>query len=529
MKKTLRPYQAAAIEDCRRFVAEGKKRIIVHLPTGAGKGVILVEIALNAMEKDKRVLFLVKGREIVFQTVRLFKTAGLSDDEFSIEMGSESTNNDQARLKVASVDTLQKRGLGSPYDLCIVDEMHLSTSNGYQNIFASLGEIVFIGLSATPYHVGRKGHTFWECFTRPETAASLRDQNYLTHLKIYSKKVINTKGVKTVAGDFDKKGLAEESMKVIGDVLATYKELGEGKQALGFAVNVDHAIQLTDAFNADGIPSEIIEAKTPKKEREKILDDFRAEKLQIIFNVGTLTTGVDLPQTEVCIMARPTKSLTLWIQMAGRVLRPYRVCGGCKKTYDNSARCYHCGHDKPTYIKEYAIMLDHGENTKRLGSPFKEHEPVFEDVPKGTRTASVDTGIRTCQKCFFVWEKADGLKCPACGTPPDIKDKTLSTADRLELLEDTKAKNENILQRMEKDGTKYLLEFSILKERRDQLHETKLWPEKILYRKYGKAAFLTEGYNPFYIYTLLKYKKITTDDIPLKHKASVLQFLSKRK
>ena len=214
MRKELRVYQAEAIADCRRLIKEGKKRVIVHLPTGAGKGVILVEVALNAIEKGNRVLFIVKGRQLVFQTEKLFLNAGLEKEKIKILMGSHTTDNEGA-LVIASVDTVARRKSKINAAVVIVDEMHLSTSPTYQRVFESLGDVIFIGLSATPYHIGNKGHTFWNGYTQPATPRQLLEASFLTATKVYARRPVNTKGIKTVAGDFHTGELEKESNKIM--------------------------------------------------------------------------------------------------------------------------------------------------------------------------------------------------------------------------------------------------------------------------------------------------------------------------
>ena len=145
------------------------------------------------------------------------------------------------------------------------------------------------------------------------------------------------------------------------------------------------------------------------------LDILESGKIKVICNVNIWSTGVDVPCLEVCILARPTKSVNLYLQQVGRAFRPFRICGNqaCGKVYDNSDRCYHCNYPNPKYIKHHAIVLDHGENIKRHGQPHIYRKAELTDLDRSEKKRE-PAPFKTCPKCFFIIENLFIPKCPSC-------------------------------------------------------------------------------------------------------------------
>jgi superfamily II DNA or RNA helicase len=109
---------------------------------------------------------------------------------------------------------------------------------------------------------------------------------------------------------------------VMSDLMDSYFEKCNGKSMIVFAVDVDHSKEIAKRYNEKGITAEHIDAKTPTEERERILRDFKEKKIKVVSNVEIITEGFDFPQCEAVQLARPTKSLALYLQMVGRVMRP---------------------------------------------------------------------------------------------------------------------------------------------------------------------------------------------------------------
>ena len=221
-------------------------------------------------------------------------------------------------------------------------------------------------------------------------------EGVLVKPRYFSVPGLDVSGVRIKRGDFDTQGLAIAADKpsVLGSAIREYRKHSLGRRAVAFCVTVDHAQHVSDTFAADGIRSAVVSGETPKSMRDAILSDLRAGRLDVVSTVMVLTEGWDLPALECLICLRPTKSLNLWLQMLGRVMR----------TADG---------------KSGAVVLDHAGNIDRHGLAT---DPVDFDLD-GWSEAKKPGSMRTCPKCFAVFPSAEGWPCPECGYAPPEKPK----------------------------------------------------------------------------------------------------------
>ena len=345
---------------------------------------------------------LVRRKSIVTQTVRRLEKA--TGCKIGTMMGRH-TNDIMNPCCVASIDTVSRR-LNSTdvqnwirhFDLIIVDEAHDATSDSYQSV---LGFIIthkcvsVIGYTATPYRIGRKGHTWWDCCVKPVTAAELRDAGYLAPITIYSPANINTQNISIQRGDFVNKELyaTVNQRKIYGKIVKTYERLAKGKSALVFCVNKEHSRRVCEAFTANGYVSMHCDCGTDVEERKRVLsylgDSRRSGKPFILCNVNIFSTGIDVPSVEVVIQARPTASKVLYIQQVGRALRTFNG-------------------------KYKALLIDHGGNALRFGSPYDDHDPELVDLDRIPRQASAPPVGHRCQACGYYSSTLHDV-CPGCG------------------------------------------------------------------------------------------------------------------
>ena len=179
----LRKYQKNTIELCRKAYKNGKRKILVVLPTGAGKTVIFTDQIKTSLKKNKRVLVVVRRRSIVMQTKgRISQDTG---ERTGVFMGVKTTNI-TAPVVVSSIDTIGSRikkhnvrAWLESFNTIIVDEAHDATSDTYLRMFDVLAKSkskdVILGYTATPYHIGNKGHVFWDACCLLYTSPSPRD------------------------------------------------------------------------------------------------------------------------------------------------------------------------------------------------------------------------------------------------------------------------------------------------------------------------------------------------------------------
>ena len=259
---------------------------------------------------------------------------------------------------------------------------------------------VILGYTATPYHIGNKGHVFWDACVMPIKPAELRDEGYLAPITIYSPASIDTKKVAITGGDYNGKQLYEcvNTRKIYGKIVDTYKKLASGRSALVFCVNKEHSRKVCEEFKENGFNAEHCDCGTDLTERARVLrfmkQSVKDQKPFILCNVNIFSTGIDIPEVGVCIQARPTASKVLYIQQVGRVLRPH-----------------------PS--KDKALLIDHGGNALRFGSPYDDHNPDLMHKVKWTRKDDqLATGWR-CSSCAYFSSKSHS-ECPSCGHKPEL-------------------------------------------------------------------------------------------------------------
>ena len=380
----LRLYQKAAIEQVRENVKAGKRKIMVYLPTGSGKTHIFTQQIKTCLSKDKKILILVRRRQIAFQTlVRI--TQEFRSNKIGLYMG------DYRRVQpctIASIDTVVREPSKlNHFDVVIVDECHDAMSAGYQKVLKMMDSRIIIGYTATPFRIEGKGHSFWDAVVRPITASQLKDQGFLCPLRILAPS--KPSKMASSNGDFTEEAMIEQMDKpvVYGKIIEEYRK-HDCRGALCFAINVKHSKNLVDNFSRAGITAVHVDADSPQAYRDECL--LRLKKAKnwpfVLCNVNIFSTGVDVPELETLIMARPTKSRVLYVQQIGRGMR---LAPG----------------------KKNCLVLDHAGNSLRFGSPYQDFPPELSDQDK--RSKSEPDGFKACRACAFVMPVSTKT-CPEC-------------------------------------------------------------------------------------------------------------------
>ena len=383
---TLRPYQEDCIKQLRVKYSQGKKRVIIWLATGAGKGLIMSELVNSLVKNGFSVLTVMARREVVFQTDRNYlKYHGIRS---SIVMGSNTKLIPSSKSFICSIDTLKARGLElvKHCDFCIVDEAHDCPADRYKPIFATFQNVW--GCTATPF----SPLSMFEDYICPITPGELRDQGFLVPAKHYSHTQIDTTGIRSIGGDFNQSQLAKRAseLKIVGDIVDTWKKHGENRRTILFAVNKAHSAIMAEAFRRDGVPALHIDESHNKLERENAINELTNGSIKVLCNVNIFSTGVDIPSVSCLSLARPTQSEILYIQQIGRGLRPFPG-------------------------KEDCIILDHAGNIYRHGDAFQNRSINLTDKPKKKEKEEGETiSVVTCKKCLAVIDQ--GVEsCPFCG------------------------------------------------------------------------------------------------------------------
>jgi len=387
----LRDYQQSLIQQVFSHWCRGEKRLLLQLPTGAGKTVIFTSIILEFVLKNEPVLVLVHRQELLSQARATIEAmTGLPVGV--IKAGYPVTP--LPLVQVASIQTLTRRKPWPKAALVIVDEAHHSCAESYQKVFRGYAGAYVLGVTATPARIDGQGfkHTYGALILGP-SVRELIDAKYLSQFKLFAaQNPIRTKGLRTVAGDFNQKQLAQQasSALVMGDIVATWRKHALGKKTVCFCVNVAHSKAIAAAYQDADISCEHLDGATPDGERQAILSRFRTGETQVLANCGIVSEGYDLADIEAVQCVRPTQSLGLWLQMVGRALRP------------------HPG-------KQQALILDHTLNWLNHGLPDEVHPWSLEPISLESRKWALE-----CPACSHVFkplpheQKSLFATCPNC-------------------------------------------------------------------------------------------------------------------
>jgi superfamily II DNA or RNA helicase len=240
------------------------------------------------------------------------------------------------------------------------------------------------------------------------------ERGLLVPVKGFAYDAPDLRNLHRTGGDYNERELANliDVPRTRGNVVEQYLLRARGTRALVFAVNVDHSRKLCEEFRLRGIAAEHVDGDTARADRAAIFDRFRTGQTMVLTNCQLFTEGVDLPAIETVILARPTASLALALQMIGRGRRPLPCSCGAIPHWRNAT----CACGAPVR-KRYVRLHDHAGATFDHGMP---DEPRVWSLTDGfqmdTQAKSIKpkSALRTCRKCFAIY-MADEPACPQCG------------------------------------------------------------------------------------------------------------------
>lgn len=422
---TLRPYQEKLVDQIYAHWAAGFPNVLAALPTGAGKAVIVCYILSKHIGPS---CIVAHRQELVGQLCltlaqfnvrhRIIGPKSLIQMVVQIQMDElgASFYDPSAPCGVAGVDTLIRRQeplatWANSVTLVIQDECHhilAKSSTGKPNKWGT-AQLMFpnargLGVTATPGRADGRGlgrHTdgFYDCLILGPGMRELINMGALSEYRIFappSDLDLSHVKISDATGDFNKDQLRKEVHRshIVGDVVEQYQKITPGKRGVVFAVDVATAVEISGRFQAAGIPTEVVSAKTPDRIRHELIRRFRRGGLNVLVNVDLFGEGFDLPAIEVVMMTRPTHSYAVFSQQFGRALRPMPD-------------------------KKHAFIIDHVGNTMRHGLPDADRAWALDRRERGTRGKRDPNvmPITTCTVCFSPYE-AVHKACPFCGAVP---------------------------------------------------------------------------------------------------------------
>lgn len=334
-------------EQLRDYQLENKLKIYEHLevhhsvmlqmPTGTGKTRLFASIVKdihNLSIKDKKaykVLILAHRNELIKQ---ISENVGVQYGIAHGKIMSKNWEEDYYPTQVASVQTLIRRldkWGDKKFDFIIIDEAHHALAPTYVKICDEFPDAKVLGVTATPYRMSKSSfRSMFDELIVSESISEFIKKGYLSEYEYYSIKpsskiqnLVDNISEFDFDGDYAEKALSNtfDKDKIRANLLDTYFKYAEGKKGIIYTINKRHNEHVCNMFIDAGIIAKAIDSDTNHEERSRIVKDFKNGNIQILCNVNIFSEGFDCPDVEFIQLARPTKSLSMYLQQVGRGFR----------------------------------------------------------------------------------------------------------------------------------------------------------------------------------------------------------------
>jgi len=325
---------------------------------------------------------------------------------------AEKSPNAMADIQVASIQTFASRKDRDDFikpkaDLVILDEAHRSVSGQFTELLKVYPNAFIIGLTATPIrNDGRGLGNIYEELVECGSIKELTEQGYLVPNRIVAPTIPDLQKIRIVAGDYEKKALTKKmnTAKLVGDIVSHWIKYGENRATVVFATSIAHSKHIANIFRQNGVPSGHIDSEQNELERETQLANLNSGKIKILSNCQILTEGWDQPKISCVIIARPTKSYPMYLQMIGRTLRPYP-------------------NKKDTLIIDHSgCVYEHGFPEDAGNWTLSTKKPKTKDKIKDPQP--IEKQPFTCVRCDTVYApNRDDYACPNCALIPTKKER----------------------------------------------------------------------------------------------------------
>ncbi|PCG95565.1 Hypothetical protein PENO1_059250 [Penicillium occitanis (nom. inval.)] len=339
-KIQLRDYQEESIQSVLESLEKGHNRLGLSLATGSGKTVIFTQLIERIPPRNghaDQTLIIAHRKELVEQAARHCRLA-YPNKTVEIEMGATKASG-AADITVASIRSLASKDRIEKFDpnyfkLVLVDEAHHIVAPQYRQALEYFGLTepsnnapALVGVSATFFRFdGLKLGSAIDHIVYHKDYIDMIGEKWLSDAIFTTVKtnVDLSRVAKDSSGDFATRALSEAvNTATVNDVTVRswLTHASDRKSTLVFCVDTEHVRQLTETFRDNGIDARYITANTPRQTRNEELESFKQGKYPVLLNCGLFTEGTDIPNIDCVVLARPTRSRSLLIQMIGRGLR----------------------------------------------------------------------------------------------------------------------------------------------------------------------------------------------------------------
>ena len=379
-------------------------RVMMQLPTGGGKTIIAAHLLAGYVSSGHKAVWLTHRKELAGQTGEvLTNAAGLSAQSDRRWDVGEPAPAIAGGVTILMAQTVSRRivepGVWGKYDgqdLMVIDEAHHAIARGSELAMKYWPGRV-LGLTATPWRLSKRegfDHLFNRLTCGPQVA-ELQAESSLCNaqVRIPGPERRIKGGEIGSRGDFTEPGIERANEEHAAIMTAGVRDFwlkhARDRQTIVYAVSVRHAENLVNVFNRADVSAQLILGTTAPDQRAETIAEFKRGDLQVLVNVAVATEGFDLPDASCIVIARPTESLALYLQMVGRGLRPKPNGGDC-------------------------IVLDLAGNSLTHGLPESRHEWTLD--PRGRDSGVGEAPTVICDSCD-VASPASSHKCRSCGKP----------------------------------------------------------------------------------------------------------------
>lgn len=411
----LRNYQDDVDKALDVEYSSGLRNILAQMPTGAGKTVLFchriikfngISLALAHRQELVSQMSLTLAENGILHRILGSTTLIKEISALHIKKYGQSFHSNDALDGVMGVDTLISWCKTNKYNIrnylnrvgqIIIDEAHhVVNGNKWGKAVLECPNAILLGVTATPWRGDGKGlDGVFQTMVQGVDMRWLIDHGFLSEYKVFNcTSDIDFEALKTGgSGDYTKDSMkkAVQGSHIVGDVVKEYIKHASGLQGITFTTDLETAAQISQQYNASGVPAEVVSSKTPLNSRYSIIEKFREGGLMQLVNVDIFGEGFDLPAIKCVSLARPTESLNLHIQQCGRALR------------------------KIPNVTTKAVILDHVNNIGRLNLPDAKRNWSLQGRSK--RSKGEDDGAiptKECSECTAVYPRNE-LECPECG------------------------------------------------------------------------------------------------------------------